>query len=126
MSVTVKVNELTVVHLVSGGKVICNAPDVCKTPSPGGPVPIPYPNIAESTTTAKGSKTLKADGNPIMLKGSEFSISTGDEPGTALGVKSNKIKDKAVYILYSFDVKVEGKNVCRLTDLMTQNDANTI
>ena len=39
-----------------------DVPDVCKTPSPGGPVPIPYPNIAQSVTLAKGTTTVKADG----------------------------------------------------------------
>src|SRR6476646_2856698 len=109
---------LSVVHASSGGNVVCNVPDVCKTPSPGGPIPIPYPNIAQSSMTSGGSTTVKVDGNPVMLKG--FSVSAGDEAGSAGGgVKSNKIKGKAEYVLYSFDVKFDGKNVCRLSDLMT-------
>lgn len=97
-------------------------PDVCKTPSPGGPVPIPYPNIAMSKDTAEGSKSVKMDGNSIMLKGSNFSTSTGDEAGTAGGgVVSGKTKGKAEFVNYSFDVKVEGKNVPRLGDMMVQN-----
>lgn len=121
MPATVSVNMRTVVHASSSG-VATAFPDVCKTPSPGGPVPIPYPNVAKSADTAKGSKTVKADGNPIMVKDSEFSTSTGDEAGTAGGgVVSNTTKGKAVFVLYSFDVKVEGKNVPRLGDLMLQN-----
>ena len=35
-------------------------PDVCKTPSPGGPIPIPYPNIAKSSDTSQGTKKVQA------------------------------------------------------------------
>jgi hypothetical protein len=125
MGVTVGVNNLTVVHKSSGGVTIA-FPDVCKTPTPGGPVPIPYPNIAQSSDTAKGSKKVKCDGNPICLKDSNFRMSTGDEAGSAGGgVASNKIKGKAEFVNFSFDVKFEGKNVARAFDLMLHNDKNT-
>jgi uncharacterized Zn-binding protein involved in type VI secretion len=121
MPASVNVNTRTVVHKSSNG-VATAFPDVCKTPTPGGPVPIPYPNVAMSKDTAKGSKTVSMDGNPIMLKGSNFSTSTGDEAGTAGGgVASNTTKGKAEFVNYSFDVKVEGKNVPRLGDMMLQN-----
>ncbi len=126
MGVTVGVNNLSVVHKSSGGITIA-FPDVCKTPAPPAPfVPIPYPNIAKSGDTAKGSKKVKCDGNPICLKDSNFSMSVGDEGGTAGGgMISSKIKGKAEFINFSFDVKVEGKNVCRAFDMMLHNDKNT-
>jgi hypothetical protein len=64
---------------------------------------------------------VTVDGNPIMLKGSVFSTSTGDEAGSAGGVASSCTKGKAEFTLYSFDVKVDGQNVPRLGDLMLQN-----
>jgi len=125
MGVTVGVNNLSVIHAASSGTTIA-FPDVCKTPSPAGPVPIPYPNIAQSSDTADGAKSVKADGNPICVKDSNFKMSTGDEAGSAGGgVASNKIKGKAEFVNYSFDVKVEGKNVPRAFDLMLHNDKNT-
>jgi hypothetical protein len=125
MAATVNVNFLTVVHASSSG-VVMGFPDVCKTPSPAGPIPIPYPNIAKSSDTTQGSQTVKMDGNPIMLKQSVFATSTGDEAGSAGGgVVSNTIKGKAEFVLYSFDTKVEGKNVCRLTDIMILNKMST-
>ena len=124
MGVTVGVNNLSVVHKDSGG-VSPSFPDVCKTPTPGGPVPIPYPNIAKSGDTDKGSKKVKMDGNPVCLKDSNFKTSTGDEPGTLKGLVSSKNKGKAEFINYSFDVMVEGKNVPRAFDLMLHNDKNT-
>jgi hypothetical protein len=125
MGVTVGVNNLSVVHKDSGGVTIA-FPDVCKTPAPPAPpIPIPYPNIAKSSDTAKGSKKVKMDGNPICLKDSNFSTSTGDEAGTLKGIVSNKTKGKAEFINFSFDVKVEGKNVPRALDPMLHNNKNT-
>jgi hypothetical protein len=122
MPATVHVNFRTVVHK-SSGDISFAFPDVCKTPGPA--IPIPYPNIAQSTDTANGSTTLTADGNPIMLKDSYYAMSTGDEAGTAGGnILTNRIKGKAYFILYSFDVKVEGRNVCRFLDPMTHNHSS--
>lgn len=127
MPVTVAVNKLSVVHKASTG-VSPAFPDVCKTPAPPSPspVPIPYPNIAMSTDTAKGTKKVKVDKQSVALKDSNFSMSTGDEAGTAGGgVISSKTKGKAEFVSFSFDVKFEGKNVPRAFDLMLHNDKNT-
>src|SRR5215471_3628007 len=108
MGVTVGVNNLSVVHKDSSG-ITTAFPDVCKTPAPPAPfVPIPYPNIAQSSDTANGSETVKCDGNPICLKDSNFSTSTGDEAGTAGGgMVSNKTQGKAEFVNFSFDTTVE-------------------
>jgi hypothetical protein len=129
MPVTVKVNGVanSLVHKGSGGVSTATIPDVCKTPSPGGPVPIPYPNISQSATLAKGTTTVKADGGMmIAIKGSEFSLSNGDEPGVVGGVKSSTFMKESTWILYSFDVKMDGQNACRLTDKKFQNHENTV
>jgi uncharacterized Zn-binding protein involved in type VI secretion len=125
MPATVVVNKMTVVHKDSGGTVSF-MPDVCLTPAPpSSPIPIPYPNMAMSQDTSQGSKTVTCDGNPIMLQGSCFSKSTGDEAGSVGGVVSGVTKGKAEFIAYSFDVTVEGKPVCRLGDLMLGNKGGT-
>jgi hypothetical protein len=124
MPVTVGVNFLSVVHASSNGVTIA-FPDVCKTPSPAGPIPIPYPNIAKSSDTAKGTSKVKCDGESTCVKDSNFSMSTGDEAGSAGGVASSKFKGKAEFVNYSFDVKFEGKEVPRALDLMLHNDKNT-
>lgn len=125
MPVTVSVNAMSVVHAGSNG-ITTAFPDVCKTPAPPAPfVPIPYPNIAQSSDTAQGASTVKCDGNPTCVKDSNFKMSSGDEAGSLLGVASNKIKGKAEFVNFSFDVKFEGKNVARAFDLMLHNDKNT-
>ena len=125
MPVTVGVNNLSVVHGSSNG-ITTAFPDVCKTPSPGGPIPIPYPNIAKSSDTGSGTTKVKCDGESTCVKDSNFSMSTGDEAGSAGGgVASSKIKGKAEFVNFSFDVQFEGKNVPRALDLMLHNDKNT-
>jgi hypothetical protein len=124
MPVTVGVNNLSVIHQGSSGMSMA-FPDVCKTPSPAGPVPIPYPNIAQSSDSDKGAETVKCDGNPTCVKDSNFKMSSGDEAGSAGGVVSSKTKGKAEFVNFSFDVKFEGKNVPRAFDLMLHNDKNT-
>ena len=125
MANSVGVNKMSVVTKDSKGITVA-FPDVCKTPSPGGPIPIPYPNIAKSSDTAKGSKKVSVEGNPVCVKDSNFSTSTGDEAGTAGGgVASSKTKGKAEFVNFSFDVQIEGKNVARALDLMLHNDKNT-
>jgi hypothetical protein len=125
MPVTVGVNFMSVVHADSNG-VSPSFPDVCKTPAPpAGPIPIPYPNIAMSSDTDKGTKKVKCDGNPVCIDGSCFAQSTGDEAGAAGGVASSKTKGKAEFINFSFDVQFEGKGVARALDLLLHNDKNT-
>lgn len=129
MSVTVKVNGTSnsLVHKACNGISAATIPDVCKTPSPGGPIPVPYPNISQASSLAKGTTTVSADGgNMIGIKGSEFSMSNGDEPGTLGGVKSSTFIKESTWILYSFDVKMEGQGACRLTDKKFQNHENTV
>lgn len=128
MAVTIKVNgKLTLSHKGSGGWVKCTLPDVCKTPSPGGPVPVPYPTIFSFSKDLKdGTKTVKADGgNSCSISGSQYSVACGDEPGTAGGVKSGVNMKEATWLTYSFDVKMEGQGVCRLSDKMLMNHGNT-
>jgi len=129
MGVTIHVNGASnsLVHKGSMGIAKSTVPDVCKTPSPGGPVPIPYPVIVSmSSDLVKGTKTVKVDGgNSAAIKGSEFSRCMGDEPGTAGGVKSSTNMKEATWLLYSFDVKLDGKNACRLSDKMMMNHQNT-
>jgi hypothetical protein len=121
------VNKLTLCHKGSSGVATATIPDVCKTPSPGGPVPIPYPNIAQSATLDKGTTTVKVDGGMMAaINGSEFSTSNGDEAGTAGGVTSSTFIKEATWMLYSFDVKLDGKEACRLTDKMFMNHQNTV
>jgi hypothetical protein len=85
MPSTVFANQRGVAHKSSHqGATIAAFPDVCKTPTPGGPVPIPYPNLAGSpqqdTAVSKSS----------TMPNASFSMSSGDEAGTLKGVVASK------------------------------------
>jgi hypothetical protein len=124
MGQTTFANTRGIAHKGSGGMSPV-FPDVCKTPTPAGPVPIPYPNIGMSSDTSKGPKSVKTDKKMPMVKGAIYSTSTGDEAGTAGGgVVSGKTKGECEYMMYSFDVKFEGKNVCRMGDPLFHNKKN--
>jgi len=119
-------NSMAVTHKGSNGMCMATIPDVCKTPSPGGPIPIPYPNISMSSDLADGTSDVKCEGKMAAVKDSKYSKSNGDNAGTAGGVASSSFMKEAEFILYSMDVKFEGKNACRLGDKMTCNKKNTV
>jgi hypothetical protein len=78
-----KVNARKIEEISSNSKETSLQPDVCETPSPPAvPVPIPYPNIAKSSDTSSGSKTVKTDGKMLPAK-EDFEQSIGDEAGTS-------------------------------------------
>jgi hypothetical protein len=126
MAQTTFVNVRGVAHKGSGGMSIV-FPDVCKTPAPPAPfVPIPYPNIGRSADTSGGPSTVKTDGQMPMVKGATYSKSSGDEPGTIGGMISGVNRNECEYMMYSFDVKFEGKNVCRMGDPLFHNKKNML
>lgn len=125
MPVTIKVNNLSLVHRGSGGVSRATLPDVCKTPP--GMVPVPYPNTTFSRDLERGTATVDADGGRmIAVNGSIFTPSTGDEPGAGGGVVSGVHKKESRWLTYSMDVKIEGRNACRLTDKKLHNHGNTV
>ncbi len=99
-------------------------PDVCKTQCGTPVIPIPYPNMGKASDTSKGPKSVTVDGKMPMVKGAQYSTSTGDEPGTHKGIVSGTTKGVCEFMMYSFDVKFEGKNVCRLGDPLFHNKKN--
>jgi len=118
MPSTVTVNFLTTQHKASTG-VTAAFPDVCKTPAPPAPspVPIPYPNVGNSSmASSKVTKRVGDDTQKVVVKSSEYAMTSGDEAGVAMGVVSNKIKGKSKVMNQSVNVKFEGKGIGRLSD----------
>jgi len=111
-------------HKGSGGMSMA-FPDVCKTPAPPAPfVPIPYPNIGKASDTSQGTTKVEADGNMVMVKGAKYMMSAGDEAGTIGGMLSSTFKQECEFMMYSFNVMLEGKNVCRMGDPLWHNKKN--
>src|SRR5262245_53038535 len=109
----------------SAGQCLTPGPiDFCKTPTPGGPVPMPYPNIAKNSD-GQGSQKVKVKGKISLRKGDKIILSTGDEAGVALGTASSKIKGPEEFMVGSPFVKVEGKMWAHHGVPTKQNDGNT-
>lgn len=106
-----------------GGGQCLAAPDVCKTPSPGGPVPVPYPNISMPNTADPGSCCQKMTimGMPALNMGSKIPMSQGDQAGAAGGVVSGGIMGPTKFLTGSGVVKFEGKPAVFLTSQTGQN-----
>lgn len=125
---TVFANKLEVSCKAQDNKVIAAFPDVCMTPpeNPATPpgVPIPYPNFGMDTDTDKGTSTVKIGGKTVNQKNSShFTKTTGDEAGAAAkkGVISSKNTGKAYSQAFSMNVKAQGKNLTRFSDIQTNN-----
>lgn len=118
------INQHKLVASVSSGHTaVSNGPtDVCKTPTPGGPVPMPYPNVALSATMGPGytTKTLVM-GMPMWTKKGKSAVSNGDQPGVALGVISNKIMGMCEITMACNDVDAEGGGIVRTLDSTNSN-----
>lgn len=111
-----------------GGQCAIPGPlDACKTPTPGGPIPMPYPNFA-TLSQAKGntcSSKVKIENKKACTTKTEISMSSGDEAGTAGGgVVSNRFKGPVKYKTGSSSVKVEGEKIAHLTSMTGHNGDN--
>ena len=123
MGQTTFANMRGIAHKGSSGLSIV-FPDVCKTPIGPSMVPIPYPNIGMSSDTSKGPKSVKTDKKMPMVKKAIYTKSTGDEPGVGKGLISSKQMGECEFMMFSFDVKFEGKNACRMGDPLFHNKKN--
>ncbi|WP_299560470.1 PAAR-like domain-containing protein [uncultured Sulfitobacter sp.] len=121
-------NKLEVSCKAQANKIVSAFPDVCMTPPEAPPtppgVPIPYPNFGMDSDTDKGTGTVKIGGKTVNQKNkSYFTKTTGDEAGAAAkkGVVSSKNTGKSYSQAFSMDVKAEGKNLTRFSDISTNN-----
>ncbi|REL27770.1 DUF4150 domain-containing protein [Thalassotalea euphylliae] len=119
----VLINGKTAVHQDSGGAL--QTVDVCLTTIGKSVIPIAYPNLAQSSDAASTASSVKINGNPACHIKSNFSKSTGDQPGDKKGVASGTTEGKAEFITSSLDVFIEGKPAVRQGDLMVSNNKNT-
>jgi hypothetical protein len=111
----------------NGGGQCMAFPDACKTPTPGGPVPMPYPNIAQLAQANSGtcSQKVKIQNKNAVVKDSEITMSSGDEAGSAGGgVVSNMIKGSCKFKRGSSKAKAEGKPMCYITCTVGHNGNN--
>lgn len=106
------------------GTLMSSGPtDVCNTPSPTGPVPMPYPNTAQMTMADSGtlSAKVKIAGAKAATKKTATSMSSGDEAGVSGGVSNGSNMDKCGFLKGSMKVKIEGNPSVRMGDSTKHN-----
>lgn len=76
-----------------GAKANSTAPDVCQTPNPAGQIPVPYPNLADTSMADPGGlvRDVLVAGMPAMNQMSKVTTTNGDQAGVGGGVVSAKI-----------------------------------
>jgi Toxin PAAR-like domain len=101
-------------------------PDVCKTPSPVGPVPIPYPNTAQLPMAVPPTASLKhlISMMPAHNMATMIPTSVGDNPGVAGGVVSQVVMGPARNTLGSFKVFTGGMPATKWLSPAMQNLTN--
>lgn len=125
MAQTTFANGRGIAHKGSGGSSTV-FPDVCKTQVGSAVVPIPYPNTGKSSDTSNGPTSVTLDGKMPMVKSAKYSKSAGDDAGKLGGIISGVNKSECEFMMYSFDIKIENKNVCRLGDPLFHNKKNIV
>lgn len=99
-------------------------PDVCLIPTPAGPVPIPYPNIAG------GPMGVPAVYNVLFMATLAHNMSTivpltnGDNAGVATGVASGMVMGPSRHLTAAFTVLIGGMPATRMTSVSLPNSTN--
>jgi len=101
-------------------------PDTCKTPTPSGPVPMPYPNTAllEQSIVPTMAMSVKIVGFYAATVQTQISMSSGDEAGSMGGVVSNMVVGPCQFKLGSETVKMEGQAAAYFGSLVGQNNTS--
>lgn len=99
-------------------------PDVCLTPTPAGPVPIPYPNIAMGPMGVPAAYNVLFMCTPAHNMATTVVMTNGDNAGVAMGVASATVMGPSRHLTAAFTVLVGGMPATRLTSVALQNSTN--
>lgn len=106
--------------------IYSTTPDVCKTPIGSSTPPIPYSITSNPADDASYTGSVKFTKQKVMVLRSNTTCCTGDEPGSAKGVKSGTVTDICEPIDHSSTVRAEGSYIIRHGDKFHMNKKNTV
>ena len=125
MTVTIRVNGLTITHRGSGRPAQQLGPRCLQ--DAGRRRAGSLCDHRRQSRHRPGTTTVHADGgNMIAIRPSIFTRCSGDEAGSMGGIISGTFLKRSHWITYSPNVHAEGENIWRLTDKLFMNDRNTI
>ncbi|MGF1605836.1 MAG: DUF4150 domain-containing protein [Rhodothalassiaceae bacterium] len=96
-------------------------PDVCKTPTPAGPIPIPYPNVAMASTAVPSQVKVFVQATPAHNMMTQVPMSNGDNAGVAMGLVSQLVMGPCRHMKGSFTTMIGGAPATRMLDTTGQN-----
>jgi hypothetical protein len=99
-------------------------PDVCLTPSPAGPVPVPYPNVAMGPMAVPNVPNILFMGTPAHNLGTTIPMTNGDNAGLATGVASGTVMGPSRHLTGAFSILIKGMPASRMTSMSLQNNTN--
>lgn len=99
-------------------------PDVCLTPSPAGPVPVPYPNIAMGPMAVPNVPNILFMGTPAHNLGTTIPMTNGDNAGLATGVASGTVMGPSRHLTGAVSILIKGMPASRMTSMSLQNNTN--
>jgi hypothetical protein len=99
-------------------------PDVCLTPTPVGPVPVPYPNIAMGPTAIPTAPNILFVCTPAHNMATTIPLTNGDNAGVSMGVASGTVMGPQRHLTAAFTVLVMGAPATRLTSVSLANSTN--
>lgn len=99
-------------------------PDVCLTPTPAGPVPTPYPNMATGTMGVPAAYKVLFMNAPAHNMSTKIPLTNGDNTGVNTGVASGTVMGPSQHLTAAFTVLVSGMPATRLTSTSLQNNTN--
>ncbi|MFN4266664.1 MAG: DUF4150 domain-containing protein [Aquabacterium sp.] len=99
-------------------------PDVCLTPTPAGPVPMPYPNMAMGPMGVPAAYKVLFMAAPAHNMGTTVPLTNGDNAGVAMGVASGMVMGPSRHLTASFTTLVGGMPATRLSSMSLQNSTN--
>lgn len=99
-------------------------PDVCLTPTPAGPMPMPYPNMAMGPMGVPAAYKVLFMATPAHNMGTTVPLTNGDNAGVAMGVASGMVMGPSRHLTASFTTLVGGMPATRLSSMSLQNSTN--
>jgi hypothetical protein len=99
-------------------------PDVCLTPTPAGPVPIPYPNIAMGPMGVPAAYNVLFMCTPAHNMLTTIPLTNGDNAGVSMGVASATVMGPSRHTTAAFTVISAVAPTTRLTSMALQNSTN--
>lgn len=99
-------------------------PDVCLTPTPVGPIPVPYPNTATEAMGTPAAYHILYGGTPAHNMSTMVPLTNGDNAGVNSGVASGTVMGPKRNITAAFTCLIGGMPATRMTSMSLQNNTN--